>query len=78
MENFDGNLPTILNPAMTYDIKVLDDPDSVAFLEGKTVVKLNDLGYGIVGQPATKGMITDIQVAVLDVDYSIICSEPPV
>jgi len=71
--------PVMLSQLLTYDIKVLDDPDSVAFLEGKLVAKLNDLGYGISGQPATKGMLNPLtDVAILDVDYAIICSEPPV
>jgi len=71
--------PVMLSQLLTYDIKVLDDPDSVAFLEGKVVAKLNDLGYGVSGQPATKGMLNALtDVAILDVDYAIICSEPPV
>jgi len=57
-----------------YDIKVLDDPDSVAFLEGKVADFLNNLNYCTPG--GTAGDIIPINIHVTDVDYRIVCKTP--
>jgi len=70
--NLDTNVnPLTLEPNFAYDIKVLDDPNSVAFLEGKVVDKLNTLGYRVASSPVQK---TDLFVS--EVEYAIICVGP--
>jgi len=70
--NLDQNVnPLILEIGFAYDIKVLDDPNSVAFLEGKVVDKLNTLGYRTAGAPVQK-----IDLFVFEVEYAIICVGP--
>jgi len=70
--NLDTNVdPLTLEPGFAYDIKVLDDPNSVAFLEGKVVEKLNTLGYRVASSPVQK-----IDLFVSEVAYAIICVGP--
>ena len=70
--NLDTNVnPLTLEPSFAYDIKVLDDPNSVAFLEGKVVDKLNTLGYRVASSPVQK-----IDLFVFEVEYAIICAGP--
>ncbi len=76
MENFAQNTPNILEASQfEYDIKVLDNPDEVAFLEEKVANKLNGLGYRILGQSST--LIIPQDVLILEVQYAIICAEIP-
>jgi len=72
-----GKLPTVIDStgAFLYDIKVLDDPTKVADLNQKVVDFLNPLGYGKTMQ--TPGDLTPIDVFVVEVDYSIVCTLPP-
>jgi len=70
--NIDTNVnPFILEPGFAYDVKVLDDPNSVAFLEGKAIDKLNTLGYTVAGSPVQK-----IDIFVFEVEYAIVCVIP--
>ena len=76
MENFAGNTPNILEASLfEYDIKVLDNPDEVAFLEEKVANKLNGFGYRILGQQST--LIIPQNIFVIEVQYAIICAEIP-
>ena len=73
-----GNPTELLTQTMVlasnYDIKVLDDPDSVAFLEGKVADFLNNLNYCNPGGMA--GDIIPINIHVTDVEYRIVCNAP--
>ena len=72
-----GNPPELLIPQgnFIYDIKVLDDPTKVADLNQKVVTFLNSLNYCSPG--GTTGDLQPMDVFVLDVDYSIVCTVPP-
>jgi len=77
IQNSMGQLPTVIDStgAFIYDIKVLDDPTKVADLNQKVVDFLNPLGYGKTMQ--TPGDLTPMDVFVVEVDYSIVCTVPP-
>ena len=70
-----GQLPQTIDStgAFLYDIKVLDDPTKVADVNKKVVDFLNPLGYG----KTSAGDLTPIDVFVIDIDYSIVCTIPP-
>ena len=73
-----GNPTELLTHAgitTNYDIKVLDDPTKVADLNQKVADFLNNLNYCSPG--GTAGDLTPIDVFILDVDYSIVCTVPP-
>ena len=72
-----GNPTELLIPQgdFIYDIKVLDDPTKVADLNQKVVDFLNNLNYCSPG--GNPGDLTPMDVFVLDVDYSIVCTVPP-
>ena len=72
-----GNPPELLIPPgdFIYDIKVLDDPTKVADLNQKVVDFLNGLNYCSPG--GTTGDLQPMDVFILDVDYSIVCTVPP-
>ena len=72
--SFQSAQPAIIDSQglFIYDIKVLDDPTKVADLNQKVVDFLNPLGYGL----TEAGDLSAMDVFVVDVDYSIVCTGP--
>ena len=64
-----GVVPQPLVPGRVYDIKVLDDPRTVADVTGKVIEFLKQQGY-IVDDPANP-----VVLRITDVEYAIICTK---
>jgi len=69
-------MPTVLEIGLTYDVKVLDDPETVAELERKVSSKLTDLGYLVekkLGNNITTQQVARTNIEIIDVEYAIAC-----
>jgi len=67
---------TELIEGLEFDVKVRDNPDKLANLGQKTAEKLNELGYQLLVLDGTID-ITQANIDILDVEYSIICAATP-